>query len=394
MKILTRFLLLIFLSLVASFPSPVQAATEPALPPAPLLVDVSLDFGSALCAPTSPPIPEGCPQLGPAAYNQEMVAQGVQLPYGKLSVKKPDPMLGALPFNYGRVVTPGAPVYGSAEAAASQGPVLYRLEPGFNYISYTYTDIVNEIRVYNLAPGVWMNALDVHRVGIPYFQGVEIVNHPRAPFGWVLQTVEARRGPGWAAPANGNIYNRFDMVQVYDTVEMDNYRWVQVSPTDWLPFPMVAHIIPMNNPPEGVDGSRWIDINLEQQTVAVYDDNRLVFATVTSTGVDPYWTRPGLFQIYQKLDTTPMTGAFAADRSDYYFLMDVPWTMYFDQARAIHGAYWHTFFGYTRSHGCVNLSPGDSNWLYRWAEVGDWVYVHDPSGMTPTDPSFYGEGGA
>lgn len=81
-----------------------------------------------------------------------------------------------------------------------------------------------------------------------------------------------------------------------------------------------------------------------------------------------------------------------SDLSDFYYLDNVPWTMYFDQARALHGAYWRTRFGYPQSHGCVNLSLGDAHWLFNWATVGDWVYVHDPSGKTPTDPSLYGAG--
>jgi hypothetical protein len=32
---------------------------------------------------------------------------------------------------------------------------------------------------------------------------------------------------------------------------------------------------------------------------------------------------------------------------------------------------------------------GDSRWLYDWAVEGDFVYVHDPSGQTPTDPNLY-----
>jgi hypothetical protein len=39
--------------------------------------------------------------------------------------------------------------------------------------------------------------------------------------------------------------------------------------------------------------------------------------------------------------------------------------------------------GFTQSHGCVNMFPGDANWLFQWADVGDYVYVHDPSGQTP-----------
>jgi lipoprotein-anchoring transpeptidase ErfK/SrfK len=66
--------------------------------------------------------------------------------------------------------------------------------------------------------------------------------------------------------------------------------------------------------------------------------------------------------------------------------------MYFDEARALHAAYRRTFFGYPQSHGCVNLSPGDANWLFQWADEGDYVWVHDPSGQTPTDPDFYGPG--
>ena len=60
----------------------------------------------------------------------------------------------------------------------------------------------------------------------------------------------------------------------------------------------------------------------------------------------------------------------------------------------IHGAYWHNKFGTELSHGCVNLSVGDSHWLFDWAEIDDWVYVWDSSGKTPTDPEMYGEGGA
>jgi len=122
----------------------------------------------------------------------------------------------------------------------------------------------------------------------------------------------------------------------------------------------------------------------------VYDQGEMVFATIVSSGINPFFTRPGLFQIYQKLDTETMS---TGNVNDYYFLEDVPYTMYFDESRALHGAYWHSLFGYTRSHGCVNLSIADSHWLYDWAQVGEWVYVWDPTGRTPTDPAFYAEYG-
>jgi lipoprotein-anchoring transpeptidase ErfK/SrfK len=147
-------------------------------------------------------------------------------------------------------------------------------------------------------------------------------------------------------------------------------------------------------PPEGVSADRWIDINLYDQTLAVYENRELVFATMVASGGEPFFTQPGLHQIYEKKELETMSGAFEADRSDFYYLEDVPWTMYFDQKRALHGAYWRAWFGYAGTHGCVNLSIGDSQWLFGWAEMGDYVHVWDPSGQTPTDPAFYGSGGA
>ncbi|MBP8964994.1 MAG: L,D-transpeptidase, partial [Flexilinea sp.] len=145
---------------------------------------------------------------------------------------------------------------------------------------------------------------------------------------------------------------------------------------------------------EGVTNGRWIEVDLHEQVVMAYENNSLVFAAMVATGMKPFYTKPGIFQIYEKKEAENMTGAFEADKSDYYSLDDVPFTMYFDEARALHGAYWRAWYGYEQSHGCVNMTIGDAHWLYNWAQIGDTVYVHDPSGETPTDPSYYGAGGA
>ena len=96
------------------------------------------------------------------------------------------------------------------------------------------------------------------------------------------------------------------------------------------------------------------------------DRDQLVFATLVSTGVAPFWTRPGVFQIRIKKPAEKMTKAYTPGDPDFYYIEDVPWTMYFDEDRALHGAYWHNFFGYERSHGCVNLSISAARWVFRW----------------------------
>ena len=73
-------------------------------------------------------------------------------------------------------------------------------------------------------------------------------------------------------------------------------------------------------------------MNLAEQTLAVYQDHRLVFATMIASGVEPFWTRPGSYQIYSKVESETMRNN---DPSDFYYLENVPWTMYFDGPRAL-----------------------------------------------------------
>jgi hypothetical protein len=348
--------------------------------------------GTVICAPG---VEGDCAAIGPADHIRRLEAEGIRLPYDTLAARAPDINLNYLPYLYGQVVTNNAPVYGSMEDAAKARNPIYRMDGAFLYISYEYTDVVDGMRVYMIAPGVWMNAVNVHRIGTPTFQGLEFSRTPRNPFGWILTPVETRTLPGYLVGSNtGNWLNRQEVMQVYSIETAEGLEWLQVRPGEWIEKRFIALVRPSATPPFKEIEDRWIEIDLYEQTVSVYDGRRLVFATMISSGIEPFWTRPGLFQIEQKLETTPMSGSFEIDRSDAYYLEDVPWTMYFDEARALHGAYWHNGYGYPRSHGCVNLSPGDARWLYEWAELGDWVYVHDPSGLTPTDPSLYGSGGA
>lgn len=50
--------------------------------------------------------------------------------------------------------------------------------------------------------------------------------------------------------------------------------------------------------------------------------------------------------------------------------------MWFNSNYSIHGAYWHNDFGNVRSHGCVNISVSDAEFVFGWASVGTPVSVH------------------
>ena len=347
--------------------------------------------------------PGNCTPVGPSDYLTRMAELGFNFPPTPLPAALPDPSLAYVDVRYGLVNKINAPIYGSLEDAleGNRKNKVNRIDAAFSYISYTDEVVVDGKRFYMIKPGAWMTANDIVRIGsVPPFQGVTLSHTPDTPFGWVLSylssgPVETKRTPGYQVDDyTGHTLNNHDIVQVYAEEKVGEDEWYMVGPEEWVHQKVVARVIPNTTPPEGVPGDRWIEINLYEQTVSVYDTGELVYATLIASGLEPLWTRPGLFQIYEKYEMTPMRGSFAADRSDAYYLEDVPWTMYFDQARALHGAYWRANLGFPQSHGCVNMSVGDSRWIFDWADIGDWIYVWDPSGKTPADPTLYTAGGA
>lgn len=116
-------------------------------------------------------------------------------------------------------------------------------------------------------------------------------------------------------------------------------------------------------------GERWVDVDLAAQLVRAYEGDTLVNTFVVSTGTSRTPTVTGQFNIWIKLRTDDMSGPG-------YYLRDVPFVMYFYKGYGLHGTYWHNNFGTPMSHGCVNLTIEDSEWLYNFAEVGTLVNVH------------------
>jgi hypothetical protein len=343
--------------------------------------------------------PQDCLPLGPSSYITQMATEGLSLPMISIPSQPIDSQLAELPFSYALLGEGPTPVYASLQDAKAGKNATRTIEPGqLRYVSYLDYKEAESGRFFQLHDNTWVSVSS--RVSVPhsYPGGIQLSRTPLHPFGWILPfapSIETKRTPGYTLDDyTGNSLNQYQTVQIFSTQVVNNDEWILIAPDEWIEGRYVGKVTPNITPPPGVENGRWIEVNLFEQTLAVYDQNKLAYATLIATGMDPFFTKPGLFQIQRKLDSTTMSGSFEADRSDFYYLEDVPWTMYYDNARALHGAYWRTALGYPQSHGCVNLSPADAHWLYDWANVDDWVYVWDPSGKTPTDPSYYGEGGA
>jgi hypothetical protein len=364
----------------------------------PLLVQADentgpLDFPAPLCMPDVYLYdPQDCLPLGAAQTLTDLAREGIHYPPRPMAYTRTPWDYGTVNYLYARVQTEGPiNIYNSLESAKSWSPS--RVMPdGMRVFSYSQRAESDGQVYYQFKSGEWVWGGDVSRITAPRYEGMVFHETPRDDFIFV-NSIEfpGYTAPDYNAPQSGNVFRRYDILPLYGTQDdAAGTPWYRVGVNDWLPEHTVAAVMINTTPPEGVDNNRWIELNLFEQTMMVYEDGELVFATLVSTGVEPYYTQPGLFQIYERKETEDMT---ISVESEFYYLEDVPYTQYFDQARAFHGIYWHQFLGYVRSRGCVNLSIADARWLWEWAQDGDWVYIWDPSGMTPTDPALYTGGG-
>ena len=345
------------------------------------------DSGSVVCAPgVFFSEPDGCLPLGPSSYLTELANSGFTLPPSPLPASRPDRSLADIPIRYFHVISDEPVSVGSAPGD-SGGQILY---PGFVYIAYVDRVDTGQGIYYLTESGGWVPGKG-ERVGeVSLFQGLTFGFTPRTDFGWAFEDIPIKASPGFSAAGTGSGLRPFDVVQIYGTQQSEGADWYMIGPGQWVEARKVAGVFVNPQPPEGSNGAeRWIDVDLAEQTLAVYEKGKLVFATMISSGTEGTWTRPGLHQIYRTVASETLRNN---DPRDFYYLEEVPWTMYFDGPRALHGAYWRTRFGFPQSHGCVNLSVGDAQWLFNWAHEGDWVYVHDSTGRTPTDPASYGGG--
>lgn len=370
-SLFTLILLLLPFSLTLETPRAFAQTSEP-------------DSGAVVCAPgTRAETAVDCLMAGPSAYVNELETLGLTFPQRPLHTKRPDPALTTLPYRYFKLDEDEVPQL-TGPAGDPNGQVY---PPGFVYVSYIDRVDTGKGIYYMLESGAWIVGQGARVSAISPIQGLEFRSTPHNPFGWAFEYIPVKSAPGYFTPETGRyLYPFAEIFQVYATQNADGVDWNMIGPGEWVEARKVAIVTPKETPPEGVSGNRWIDVDLAEQSLAVYDNGEIVFATVIASGLEPFWTRPGLFQIYEKKATENMRNS---DPTDYYYLDNVPWTMYFDKARALHGAYWRTRFGYPQSHGCINLSVGDSHWLYNWANVGDYVHVYDTTGQTPTDPALY-----
>ena len=130
-----------------------------------------------------------------------------------------------------------------------------------------------------------------------------------------------------------------------------------------------------NLPYQAAPGEKWVDLNLSNKTVTAYEGATVVHGPVSIVdGAAETPTVTGTYKVYLQYESQTMRGE-NADGSPYV-AEDVPWVSYFHSGYAFHGAGWRSSFGYSGSHGCVNMPVSEAQWIYNWVDTNTVVQSH------------------
>lgn len=189
---------------------------------------------------------------------------------------------------------------------------------------------------------------------------------PRLYYGQVVWIDQVRTNNGfpeyrWNEDANGRGYGYGGYGEFY---------WADGAAFKILTEADVATIAPEVDPNE-----KTISVNLDYQSLSCFEGGREVFFCRISSGkrydpvtgevVDTFATPAGTLMTYWKIISKNMT---AGNEGSGYSTPAVPWCTFIASGGvAIHGAFWHNAFGERRSHGCVNVTPDDAKWIFRWS---------------------------
>ena len=131
-----------------------------------------------------------------------------------------------------------------------------------------------------------------------------------------------------------------------------------------------------------------IRVDVPHQTLSCFEGEREVYFCRVSTGalydyqgnrVDNWETPQGKHTITRKYISLQMSGGVTGAGYD---LPGIGWsTIFATGGVAIHATFWHNNFGDTMSHGCVNVTPEDAKWIFRWSQP---AVPYDPGTVDTT----------
>ncbi|MSQ81773.1 MAG: murein L,D-transpeptidase [Myxococcales bacterium] len=303
----------------------------------------------------------GCAPSCDVAHPWALLEPRGAVPLSHLRAGEPDAVAkmtgSSATYFYGRTPRARTPVFAKPDANSK----VIRKEKAEFRLAFVPNAYLSEMGWVQRPDGGYMRKADLKLFTPSTFVGQK---DPETPLAFVRRKV-ALRLPGQRKPPK--IADQITWHARYDRLPVHGLRGDKVEVKGgWLPKSLVR-IVNAVERPQGVSTSdRWLHVDLGQQFISAYEGDKMVYATLVSTGKSgraSTRTHTGRFELYGKT----VHGSMRGKPWDDYYAEEVPYVMHFDGGRALHGAYWHDQFGIEKSHGCINLSPADAAWIFAWA---------------------------
>lgn len=208
--------------------------------------------------------------------------------------------------------------------------------------------------------------------GVTYHLGYEytgVVNYPAQGLVDSASTISDYQY------AIGQLNGWLTNFQAYQTNFNDKTPYNQVHATDTQ---LLQHY--------GYTSGKVIVISFSEQAMRVYQDGKLVNAFQVVTGMPGHPSLPGTWWVETHQTNLEFTSGKKPGQDGYYPPTPIAYAMqYHSYGYYIHQSWWRTQYGpgnqfphvdphgtsfaYEGSHGCVNMSTSDVEWLYNFAQV-------------------------
>lgn len=161
----------------------------------------------------------------------------------------------------------------------------------------------------------------------------------------------------------GTVINRYEKTIWY--VIYDRYLQESLyTPAHEMRLVPTEEISPLSA--DVPEETKRIYVDLPTQMVTAFEGDTPVLAARVATGGKGTPTPVGKFATFHKGSTVHMTNQGDAS-GNIYHLPGVPWVSFFTGTGVgFHGTFWHNDYGRPQSRGCVNMTPDDAKFIYRW----------------------------
>jgi uncharacterized protein YgiM (DUF1202 family) len=277
-----------------------------------------------------------------------------------------------------RVVSPGT--QGVVETGNTPGGTLTWINVRFGstvgWVAITYVQHLS-LTTPTPAPGSWLLSLSLDCFSSP--ERITLVNSSSSPAQIISITTHFDRGADEPWVLNHTLSGQQTRSYLMGTgasgsfALTDGFRLTDSAGTQEGVTVETSFGTLSRSCPASSSGERWVEVDLSDQYMVVYQGSVAVAGTYVSTGKPGFDTPVGTFRTWVKYVSTRMA---ACSNGECWDTPNVPFTHFFTyNGHALHGAYWHNEFGRVRSHGCVNLPVPFSEWLYYWLPLGSRVVV-------------------